>query len=214
MIPPRKCSPITSIASVVDALTSTTDDDGQIAAEIKDGRISQFLVKPMGYIGYRLCMFFSGRVVFSLAALIPVGLFLALNSGALVSRPNCLHLFLFALSVIGSALNQFLLSFLCATLAFWVLETSTFSFVLLAFERLAGGLMFPLDILPSTLQKAFAWSPFACQIYTPVQIFIGRLQGLDAVKALGVQFLWIMVLSAMARRAWFCGLRRYAAVGG
>ena len=36
-----------------------------------------------------------------------------------------------------------------AMLAFWVLEVSTFIFILFAFEYIASGHMFPLDILPS-----------------------------------------------------------------
>src|SRR4051812_2271859 len=34
------------VAAMVDALTAATDEDWQVAAEIKDGRVSQFLVKP------------------------------------------------------------------------------------------------------------------------------------------------------------------------
>ena len=108
------------IAAVVDALTATTEDDWQIASEIKDGRVSQFLVKPLDYLTYRLCLFFSGRAVFTIAAIVPVALFLFFNSKFLVLRPDGPHLILFGLALIGSALNQFLLTFLTALLAFWV----------------------------------------------------------------------------------------------
>src|SRR5262249_50898199 len=80
------------VAALVEALTATTEDDWQIASEIKDGRVSQFLVKPFNYLGYRLCLFLSGRAVFSAAAVVPVGLLLVLNSKALVPCPDAFHL--------------------------------------------------------------------------------------------------------------------------
>jgi len=202
------------VAAMVDALTATTEDDWQIASEIKDGRVSQLLVKPLDYLGYRLCLFVSGRAVFSLAAAIPLGLFLFLNSACLLPCPDVLHLTLFAFSVLGSALNQFLLTFLMAMLAFWVLEISTFSFILLAFQRLAAGLMFPLDILPPALHKILLFTPFAYQVYVPVEIYLGRFQRCQAMEMVAVQGLWVVTLYGLARAAWGCGLRRYAAVGG
>jgi ABC-2 type transport system permease protein len=57
---------------IIDALTSVTEDDWQVAADIKECHISQFLVRPIDYLGYRLCLFLSGRLVFTLAAAGPV----------------------------------------------------------------------------------------------------------------------------------------------
>ena len=53
------------VMTIVDSLTAVTEDDWQIAAEIKDGNISQFLLKPIDYLTYRLCLYFSGRIVFT-----------------------------------------------------------------------------------------------------------------------------------------------------
>ena len=59
------------VITIVDALTAVTEDDWQIAADIKDGNISQFLLKPMDYLTYRLCLFGAGRMVFAAVALVP-----------------------------------------------------------------------------------------------------------------------------------------------
>ena len=52
------------MVTIVDTLTAVTEDDWQIAADIKDGNISQFLLKPINYLAYRLCLFFSGKIDF------------------------------------------------------------------------------------------------------------------------------------------------------
>ena len=52
------------IVTIVDVLTAVNEDDWQIAADIKEGNISQFLLKPIDYLWFRLCLFFSGRLTF------------------------------------------------------------------------------------------------------------------------------------------------------
>src|SRR5216683_1481203 len=63
------------LVTIVDALTAVNEDDWQIAADIKDGNISQFLLKPIDYLTYRLCLFGAGRLIYTLVALVPVLVF-------------------------------------------------------------------------------------------------------------------------------------------
>src|SRR5437867_1524288 len=64
------------LVTVVDALTAVNEDDWQIAADIKDGNISQFLLKPIDYLAYRLCLFLSGRLTYLALAAVPLALFI------------------------------------------------------------------------------------------------------------------------------------------
>src|SRR5215475_14298020 len=64
------------IVTIVDALTAVNEDDWQIAADIKDGNISQFLLKPIDYLTYRLCLFFSGRISYLAVATVPLFIFI------------------------------------------------------------------------------------------------------------------------------------------
>src|SRR5260370_31640105 len=67
------------VVTVVDALTAVNEADWQIATDIKDGNISQFLLKPIDYLAYRLCLFFSGRVTYLAVAAGPLVLFILLR---------------------------------------------------------------------------------------------------------------------------------------
>jgi len=202
------------VVTIVDALTSVTEDDWQIAADIKDGHISQFLVKPVDYIYYRLCLFVSGRLVYTAAAVLPVVGFILLHRQYLVAPPDGVTLAAFLLSVGMSALLQFLLCYLVAMLAFWVLEISTFTFILLAFERIASGQMFPLDILPPLLSQLVNCLPFAYQSFFPASIWLGRVSGGALAEGLLVQATWVVALYLAARWMWERGLKSYAAAGG
>jgi ABC-2 type transport system permease protein len=101
-----------------------------------------------------------------------------------------------------------------AMLAFWVLEVSTFIFILYAFEYLASGHLFPLDILPRGLEQALYLTPFPYQLYFPVSIYMGKTTGADLFRGLLIQGLWVVAAYCLARLAWRRGIRRYSAVGG
>src|SRR5712671_591558 len=64
------------LVTIVDALTAVNEDDWQIAADIKDGNISQFLLKPIDYLWFRACLFLSGRLTYLAVAFIPLTLFI------------------------------------------------------------------------------------------------------------------------------------------
>ena len=202
------------IVTVVDALTAVTEDDWQIAADIKDGNISQFLLKPIDYLYYRLCLYGSGRLVFTACAFLPVSIFLFVQRDHFVLPPDWAALGWFALSITMTALLQFFISFTMALLAFWVLEVSTFIFILFAFEYIASGHLFPLDILPAGIAQALHYTPFPYQLFFPVKIYLGRVTGAELYQGLFIQACWVIVTYFLARFVWSRGIKKYSAVGG
>ena len=199
---------------VVDALTAVNEDDWQIAGEIKDGQISQFLLKPMNYLTYRLCLFGAGRLIFSLMALLPVVGFLIWHRESLSIPADGSTWGWFALSVVLTGLLQFFMSFAMASLAFWVAEVSTFIFILFAFEYLCSGHMFPLDLLPPTIHQLLQALPFTYMMYFPVSIYLEKTTGEALINGLWIQAAWVGAAFLLARSVWSAGVRRYSAVGG
>jgi len=202
------------VVNIVVALTAVTEDDWQIAADIKDGRISQFLLKPIDYLRYRLCLFAAGRLVYTAAAILPTAGFLWFQREYLLAPASGLHLAGFMLSLALTALLQFFISFTMALLAFWVLEVATFIFILFAFEYIAGGHMFPLDMLPPALFAVLKATPFPYMLYFPVQIYLGRVEGAELAQGLAIQLFWVGATYGLARLVWRRGIRHYSAVGG
>lgn len=202
------------VKTIVDALTAVSEDDWQIAADIKDGHISQFLLKPIDYMGYRLCLFGAGRIIYSAVALLPVAGLVLWHRADFVIPSDLARWGWFLVSLVLTALLQFLISYTMALLAFWVLEVSTFIFILYAFEYLAGGHLFPLDILPPALFRVLHYTPFPYQLFFPVHVYLGRVTGPELYQGLIVQGIWVVVALVVARWVWRQGIKRYAAVGG
>lgn len=202
------------LVTIVDALTAVSEDDWQIAADIKDGNISQFLLKPIDYLGYRLSLFFSGRLIYTGVALVPVAVFVWFLREYFVVPSDPVTLLAFAVSILLAALLTFLISYSMALLAFWVAEVSTFIFIEYAFEYIASGHLFPLDILPPALKAALELTPFPYMLYFPVGVYLGKIEGAALARGLLVQAGWVLLFYLVARWVWSRGVRRYSAVGG
>jgi ABC-2 type transport system permease protein len=106
------------------------------------------------------------------------------------------------------------MSYAMAMLAFWVLEVSTFIFILFAFEYIASGHMFPLDILPHGFSQVLFLTPFPYQMYFPVAIYMGKVKGTALIEGLLIQGAWVALTYGFAQFMWRRGIRKYSAVGG
>ena len=202
------------LTTLVDALTAVNEDDWQIAADIKDGNISQFLLKPIDYLLYRLCLFGSGRLTYLAVAAVPLALFVFCLRRYFVLPPDWTTFGFFLVSTLLTALLQFFMSYTMAMLAFWVLEVSTFIFILFAFEYIASGHLFPLDILPQGIAQVLSFTPFPYQLYFPISVYMGKVAGADLWQGMLLQLAWVVAAYGLARLMWNRGIRKYSAVGG
>jgi ABC-2 type transport system permease protein len=202
------------VVTIVDALTAVNEDDWQIAADIKDGNISQFLLKPINYLWYRVCLYFSGRFTYLAVAAVPIFLFILTLKRYFVLPPDWTSLALFLISTALAAMLQFFISYALAMLAFWVLEVSTFIFIVFAFEYIASGHLFPLDILPAGFQQVLFYTPFPYQLYFPVSIYMGGPQGPELAQGFLMQCVWVVLSYCLALFAWRRGITKYSAAGG
>ena len=202
------------LVAVVDVLTAVNEDDWQIAADIREGNISQFLLKPVDYLWYRFALFVSGRIAFVAVAAVPLAVFIFCFRQYILPPASLTAVLVFPVALLLTALLQFFISYAMAMLAFWLLEISTFIFILFAFEYLASGHLFPLDILPPTLQHVLYLTPFPYQMYFPISIYLGKSSGLELWRGLGFQLMWVLAAYVFARWMWRRGIKKYSAFGG
>jgi ABC-2 type transport system permease protein len=147
-------------------------------------------------------------------ALLPLAAFIFLYRENFQMPPGGMAFAGFIAALGLTALLQFLISYAMAMLAFWLLEISTFIFILYAFEYLASGHLFPLDLLPTGLKHLLYFTPFPYQLYFPIEIYLGRVAGAALWQGLAMQLMWVGAAYAFARFMWRRGIRKYAAFGG
>jgi viologen exporter family transport system permease protein len=199
---------------VLDGLISPTDDEFQMAADIRDGQMNSFLVKPMNYLGYRLSLFISTRLLYSFVTLpVMIGIFVAFRQ--YLRWPTEWEIWVITgASVILAAALQFLISYTVAMLAFWMLEISTVVFIIFSFEYFLSGHMFPLGFMPPDIQAVLRLLPFPYELYFPISIFMGQIHGRAVWEGLMIQIIWVFIAFCGANLLWRRGLQRYQAVGG
>lgn len=202
------------MVAVVDVLTAVNEDDWQIAADIREGNISWFLLKPIDYLWYRFCLFLAGRAAFTGMACVPLALFIFCFRHNFMPPPDAAAFAAFLVSLALAAMLQFFISYTMAMLAFWFLEISTLIFILFAFEYLASGHLFPISLLHPALQQVLLFTPFPYQLYFPAGIYMGKISGMQLEKGFLLQIFWVLAAYALARFAWSRGIKKYAAFGG
>jgi ABC-2 type transport system permease protein len=202
------------LTMLVDNLITPTEDEWQIAADIRDGQINAFLVKPVDYLGYRFSLYASYRLLYTIVTLVPVAA-LVWAFRSYVHLPASGFTWVLALvSLAMAGLIQFFVAYSLAMLAFWILEISTIVFILYSFEYLLSGQIFPLDIMPAWLQSTLHILPFAYELFFPISIFIEKTKGAALWSGLAIQAGWLVVAWLAARTMFRRGVRHYQAVGG
>ncbi len=199
---------------LVDNLVTPTEDEWQIAADIREGQLNAFLLKPLNYLGYRFSLFLSYRLIYTMVTLVPVAaIFLWFRE--VVSWPaewTTWPVFLLSLSM--SAALSFLIAYCVALTAFWLLEISTLVFILYSFEYFLSGQTFPLDIMPVWFQEILMFTPFPYQMFFPVQIAMERVSGEALARGLLIQGFWVVAMWGLSQWLWRRGLAKYQAFGG
>jgi ABC-2 type transport system permease protein len=199
---------------VVSNLVTPTEDEWQIASDIREGQINSFLTKPLSYLAYRFSIFLSGRLVFTFVTVPPIALILFYFRDYVTLPAHAITYLCAFLSLVMSALIQFFITYTIALFAFWILEISTIVFIVYSFEYFLGGQMFPVDIMPAGIQAALKWLPFYYELFCPIAIFMERLRGAEMGQALAIQCSWLLLMWGAAHYMWKRGLGHYQAVGG
>src|SRR5690242_8511165 len=199
---------------LISNLVVPTEDEFQIAADIREGQINALLTKPMSYLAYRTSIFLSARLVYSFVTLPPIALIFVYFREYIVLPTDPLVYVLTVISTVMAAFIQFFITYSLAMFAFWILEISTIVFIVYSFEYFLGGQMFPIDIMPAGIQAVMKWLPFYYELFCPIGIFLERLKGAAMIEALFIQAGWLCATWAIAHLMWKRGLGHYQAVGG
>src|SRR3954468_19516437 len=199
---------------LVSNLVTPTEDEWQIASDIREGQINSFLTKPLSYLAYRFSIFLSGRLVYTVITIAPIALIFFCFREYLTVPSDPLTWLCAIISLLMCAMIQFFITYSIAMMAFWILEISTIVFIVYSFEYFLGGQMFPVDIMPPMVQAVMKWLPFYYELFCPIAIFLERLQGARMLQALAIQTGWLLVTWGAARLMWQRGLGHYQAVGG
>ena len=187
--------------------------DQEMAYEVIEGKIAMDLIKPVS-VQWMWISRAMGESAFRLGLLtLPVAVVVAFVFP--VQAPASPENFaLFVLAVVGSFFLMGAINFMIGTCAIPLKSILALIRAKYWLIELLSGLLIPMAFFPDRLQKVLAWLPFEHIAYTPLQIYLGKLDRSAAFRALATQWLWVVALLVLAHLWWNRSLRNITIHGG
>ena len=181
--------------------------------KIKQGTIANELLKP---VNFRMRMMFEDmgdgffKVVFNfLPAVIISLLFTQLQPPA-----GVLNLILCLISTVLGYLVLWNISFIIQTWSFWLFSVWGIVTVKNAVINILSGALLPLWFMPQPVLDFIKFTPFDSIFFTPVQLYLGQLNGADILFNFARQIIWIVILYFIGDIFWKRGLKKLVVQGG
>jgi len=180
-----------------------------IGDEIREGRISSFLVKPVSYFGTNLAKDL-GRVVSSMVMYFPLILLLIVIMGFGV---NWQKIPIFIVSACLALMMNFTISYIIGVSTFYFGFVMGLNFTMSNIIWFFSGELVPLDLLPDFWRNIAIYSPFKYISYFPNQIVNGRVSLNNVEMDFTIGFAWLLVLLLLAFATYRRGLKRFEGEG-
>ncbi len=179
---------------------------------IKSGDVASDLSKPFDFYFFWMAQDLGTNVVHILVRSLPIVALYALffhftwptNWGAAAA---------FFASLLLAMLTSYAWRFIINITALWTVDALGVGRLMYTISIFFSGFLVPVAFFPPWLKAAAYYMPFPAMIETPVQIYLGVLQG-DLSHALWGQLLWFLVLYAVGRGLLAAGVRKLVIQGG
>ncbi len=184
------------------------------AGEISDGRLSNYLLKPLNYHFYWFTRDLADKLLNMAFSVIEIILLYFILQPPVFLQTNIFILIYFLLTVILAVILNYLLGNASSYFSFWTPGNAWgFWFLYLVFQDFLGGVAFPLDIFPKAAYGLIMLLPFPYLLYYPANIYLGKISGADIFQGFIIMLFWIGIIIWLLRQEWRWGLKNYQAEG-
>lgn len=168
--------------------------DREIANEIRDGSVAIQFIRPYNYIMVKM-MQGLGEGCFRLLLFMTPGLIIAciLFPVQLPTEPRLWLIFAWMLFM--SFLINTQINIITGLSAFFVENNEGMMRMKRVVVDLFSGVIVPISFFPGWLITLNEWLPFQAITYLPSSVFTGRVPQDEILGVLGVQLIWLIVLS-------------------
>ncbi len=167
--------------------------------KILNGSISYELTYPLDYQRYLFLLTYARNGLNFLLSGLPA--FLAAVLLFHIRIPSLAEALFFILSIHLSFAISAGLAFILGWCSVYFKRTEGLLQAEKFVQTLFSGALVPLAFLPGWMGGLAAWLPFQGIVSTPILIFLGKVQGLQLLQALGFQLVWALGLWGFGK--WF-----------
>ncbi len=186
-----------------------------IARQIREGEIKRYLIQPVDFVGFLMLQRVAHKVAYYTVAILPFALVFFLCRGYFTSGwPPAPHFLAFLATLVMGFLIGFFLEATIGMIGFWFLEVSSLLFIYMLFSFFLSGHMFPLTLLPDSIEWFVQLLPLKYLAYFPAAVFLGKIPPEELPLELAIEAAWLLFFIFTCRFCYATGVRRYSGYGG
>lgn len=175
-----------------------------LANNIKSGQLNTLLLRPVNIKTNSFAIFLGSSSPFILLVVLMLA----------VTQLNILITLSLVLYLILSLIVWHELMFIMGTLAFWLIQIWPLRPIISALYMFFGGLLFPLDVLSSTIYQIFRFSPISLVSSDFVELFIKESHNSERfVSYIMTLVIWCVIFKIISNYLFKRGLARFEGVG-
>lgn len=188
-------------------------DEGFLPGKIRDGSISNELLRPVSFKG-RMLAEDLGNAVFNLLFQFLPALLIAVFTIGIQAPAGAEMFFCFLFSALLGYGVLWTIGFAAQMAAFWLINIWSLMTIKNVFIKVLSGSMFPLWFMPEWMGGVMKFTPFSSIYFTPVQIYLGQLTPMQICQKCAVQVVWIVLIFMLGNLMWLKGQRKLVVQGG
>ena len=178
---------------------------------IREGELSAALLRPLHPIHDDIAGFAGWKVV-TIILWLPIAAVLWIAFDPSIDL-RAAEIAAFCVAIWGAYLIRTMFLTSLGMVTFWTTRVSALFELAVGLELLLSGRLVPLPLMPAWAEDVANVLPFKWSFYFPIQTLVGDLSNRELLEGLGIQLLWIVVLTGLFLVVWRFAIRRYSAVG-
>ena len=180
---------------------------------VHSGEITADLLRPMSYFRYWLAVDM-GRAIINFFLRGVTIMFIYALFVDLTLPPTPLQWVALTITIALSWLVSFVWRFLINLTAFWTPNARGIGRFAFGLVWVLSGFYMPLRLYPDWFRTFCQFTPFPSMVNTPVEVYLGLVQGPDLLLALLSQVMWAVLLILLAHWVLRRGVHRLVIQGG
>lgn len=170
-----------------------SDIDEEIAEMVRSGQISLYLLRPVHFHLVMISEACGGLLFRLIFFTLPISLVIFFFF-PVTAPASMLHGVTFLLATIVSFLVLAEINFLLGLLCFYLKSIEGFMRAKYFFIQLFSGLLLPFSFFPQWFTRSMDYLPFRLIAATPLEIYLGKIEGTALIVTLMKMGLWVFLL--------------------
>jgi ABC-2 type transport system permease protein len=179
----------------------------EVGEAIGQGSIAVEMLRPVSVVGFRMAVEL-GEALVRLALAVVVGALLGLAYAG--APPNATAALMAVPALILGVASIVVSQHLFAAATFWLEDAKSMWFLYQKLIFLLGGMLLPLEFLPSWLEGFARATPFMTMAYAPARLLSGHVEPVLILIQIG----WLAAMFAAVVAVFSVGERRLQVAGG